>query len=148
MGTVKILKFYPEKCGGDMECEVACSNVLFRTDEGGEKSAIHILDTDNGYEMTVCNHCGLCIDVCPVLALKRLKSGTVVLDKSLCIGCQSCVGFCPRAVMRKAPDVMTPFKCISCGSCVKACPNGALELVEVDIEDVQEIVYHKQGVKE
>ncbi len=95
--------------------------------------------------MEVCNHCGLCMDVCQAQAIKRLANGTVVIDKNLCVGCQACVGFCPRGVMRKAREIIMPFKCISCGSCVRACPNGALELVEVEVEDVREVVYHKQG---
>ncbi len=148
MTTVKIIKFSPEKCDGGKACEEACSNVHFKSDEGGDKSALRIMEKDGSYNMSVCNMCGLCIDVCTVQALKRLKSGTVVLDKNVCVGCQACVGFCPRGVMRKASDVITPFKCIACGSCVRACPNGALELVEVDLDEVKEVVYHKQGVDE
>jgi Fe-S-cluster-containing hydrogenase component 2 len=147
MTSVKIIKFRPEKCDGGKACEEACSNVHFKSDEGGEKSAIRIIENNNGYEMSDCNMCGLCIDVCTVQALKRLKSGTVVLDKKTCFGCQACVGFCPREVMRKASGILTPFKCIACGSCVRACPNGALELVEVDLSEIKEVVHHKQGAE-
>ena len=148
MTTVKYVKFHPDKCEGGKECEAACSNVHFKHDKGGEWSAIRIYKSQEGYDMTVCNMCGLCVDMCPVQALKRLNSGTVVLNKNVCIGCQACVGFCPRGVMRKAPEVITPFKCIACGACVKACPNDALELVEVELDDVREVVYHQQGVCE
>jgi ferredoxin len=48
--------------------------------------------------------------------------------------------------MRKSVSRIQPFKCISCGTCVRACPNGALELVEVKIDEIKEIVYHKLGV--
>jgi Fe-S-cluster-containing hydrogenase component 2 len=132
--TVKILKFHPEKCDGGLGCEKACSQVHFKSDEGGDKSAIRI-----------CNQRGLCIDVCPVGAITRRKNGTVLLDKDTCIGCQSCVGFCPIGAMRKSDSRIEPFKCISCGACVRACPTGALELVEVKIDDVKEVVYHKLG---
>ena len=143
--TVKILKFHAEKCKGCLECEKACSKVHFKTDEGGDKSAIHIHKAGKSYEMQVCNQCGLCIDMCPVGALTRRKNGIVTLDKNTCIGCQACVGFCPIDAMAKSDARLEPFKCISCGACVRACPEKALELVEVKIDGIKEIVYHKQG---
>jgi Fe-S-cluster-containing hydrogenase component 2 len=144
--AVKILKFYAEKCKGCLECEKACSKVHFKTDEGGDKSAIRVYKTDKSYEMQVCNQCGLCIDMCPVGALTRRKNGVVTLDKNTCIGCQACVGFCPTNAMSKSDTTIEPFKCISCGACVRACPENALELIEVKIKDVRTVVYHKQGV--
>ena len=144
--TAKILKFYPEKCDGCLACERACSQVHFKSDEGDEKSAIRIIKKKDGYQMHVCDQRGLCIDMCPVGALTRRKNGVVWLDKDKCIGCQACVGFCPIGVMRKSKARIEPFKCISCGACVRACPNDALELVEVKIDDIKEVVYHKQGV--
>jgi carbon-monoxide dehydrogenase iron sulfur subunit len=144
--TVKIIKFHPDRCEGDGACERACSKVHFKTQDGGEKSAIRITKGKDGkYECSVCNQCGLCIDMCPVLALKRLANGVVTLNKGICVGCQSCVAFCPRGVMRKASGVIVPFKCISCGACVKACPKKALELVEVRIEEISEQVYARHG---
>jgi len=146
MATAKIIVFDAEKCKGCLECEKACSNVLHKNGLGGEYSAIRIHEIETGYEMTNCNMCGLCIDMCPVQALKRLSNGTVVLNKDTCIGCQACVGFCPTGVMRKAPKIITPFKCIACGACVTACPQGALELREVDLAEVEKTVYAYQGV--
>ena len=143
--TVKILKHYPEKCDGGRVCEIACSQVHFKSDEGGDKSAIRIIEDENSFKMHVCDQRGLCLDMCPVGALTRRKNGTVWLDKDTCIGCQACVGFCPIGAMRKSDARIQPFKCIACGACVRACPNGALELVEVNIDDIKEVVYHKQG---
>jgi len=143
--TVKILKFHPEKCDGDLVCEKACSKVHFKSDEGGDKSAIRILKDGKSYKMLVCDHRGLCIDICPVGAIKRRDNGIVWLDKDICIGCQACVGFCPIGAMRKSDARIEPFKCISCGACVRACPYGALELVEVKIDQIKQIVYHKLG---
>ena len=142
--SVKILKFYPEKCNRCLECERACSKVHFKTNEGGDKSAIHIHKTGKSYEMQVCNQCGLCIDICPVGALIRRKNGIVTHDKNTCIGCQACVGFCSIGAMVRSDARIEPFKCISCGACVRVCPENALELVEVRIDDVKEVVYHKQ----
>ena len=143
--TVKILKFYPERCNGCLECEKACSQIHFKTKDGGEKSAIRIIKTGTGYSMHVCNQRGLCLDMCPVGALTRRKNGVVWLDKEVCIGCQACVGFCPIGAMRKADVRIEPFKCISCGSCVRACPEKAIELVEVTIAGIKQVVYHKLG---
>lgn len=155
MDTVKIIKFHPERCDECRECERACSMVHFKTKDGGDKSAIRIIrertvgteasGDGSKLKMTNCNHCGLCMDMCPVLALKRNPKGTIILNKNTCIGCQSCVAFCPRSVMRRAPGLIIPFKCISCGACVRACPEDALELVDVKIADVSEEVYSQWG---
>lgn len=144
--TVKTLKFYPEKCNVCLECENACSMIHFKTKNGGEQSAIHIFKKGSSYQIHVCDQRGLCLDMCPVGALMRKKNGIVWLDKNTCIGCQACVGFCPIGAMRKSVMRIEPFKCISCGACVRACPEGALELVERQIDDIKEVVYHKQGV--
>jgi len=143
--TVKILKFHAEKCNGCLECEKACAKIHFKTDYGGDKSAIHIIKKSDSYKMAVCNQCGLCIDMCSVGALTRRKTGIVTIDKNICIGCLACVGFCPIESMRKSDLRIEPFKCISCGACVHACSEEALELVEVKIDDVKEVVYYKQG---
>ena len=143
--TAKVLQFYPEKCIGCLACEEACSKVQFKTEEGGEKSAIHIIKNNGTFQMDTCNQCGLCIDMCPVGALFRNKQGVVLLDKKQCIGCQACVAFCPINAMKKASVRIEPFKCISCGACVRACPKQALELVEKNIDDIKRVVYYKQG---
>jgi len=143
--TVKNLKFHAEKCKGCLECEKACSQVHFKTKDGGEKSAIRIIKTDKGYTIHVCDQRGLCLDMCPVDALTRRKNGVVWIDKEICIGCQACVGFCPIGAMRKSDVRIEPFKCISCGSCVRACPEKALELIEVLIADIKQVVHYKLG---
>lgn len=141
---VKILRFYPEKCNGCLECERACSYFHFKIKEGGDKSAVRILKENSGFKMNVCDQRGLCLDVCQVGALTRKKNGVVWLDKDRCVGCLVCVAFCPINAMREL-DAM-PFKCVSCGSCIRACPEGALDFVEVKISDIKEVVYHKLGV--
>lgn len=144
-GSVQVLKFYPERCTGCLDCERACSQIHFKTKKGGEQSAIRIHKKGNSYKMHVCDHRGLCLDICPVGALVRRKNGIVWLDKNTCIGCQACVAFCPIGAMRKSKVRMEPFKCISCGACVRVCPEDALELVEKNIDELKEVVYHKQG---
>jgi len=145
--TVKVLKFDSSKCKGCLECMKACSKIHFKTDEGGEKSAIQITKQKGKYKMNVCDQRGLCLDMCPVGALYRRKNGIIWLDKDTCIGCQACVGFCPTNSMRKSKSRIEPFKCISCGACVRACPENALELVEEEIDDIKQVVYHKLGAE-
>jgi Fe-S-cluster-containing hydrogenase component 2 len=145
--SVKILQFYPDRCTGCLDCEKACSEVHFKTKDGGEQSAIRIFQKGKTFQMHVCDHRGLCIDMCPVQAITRRKTGIVWLDNNTCIGCQACVGFCPIGAMKKSKLRIEPFKCISCGSCVRACPENALELVEVSIDKVRAVVYHKLGAE-
>ena len=146
MATVNVVRFKPELCKGCLECEKACSNIHFKTDAGGERSAIRIFEKEEGgYEMLVCSQCGLCLDMCPVGALKRGPKGQVLLNRNKCIGCQACVGFCPIDAMMTCGDRIEPFKCISCGACIKACPEGALYFEETAVEDIREVVYQKQG---
>jgi anaerobic carbon-monoxide dehydrogenase iron sulfur subunit len=151
MKTVKLVVFHPELCKGGSTCphlcERACSKVqYFRSEEGGHKAALRITtDKDGNPACTVCNQCGLCLDICPVLALRRLPTGVITINKSACVGCQACVAFCPSGVMRKAAGYIVPFKCFSCGKCVEACPNKALEVVEVNIETVEREVYARHG---
>ena len=146
MSMVKIVRFHPERCDGCRDCESACSTVHFKTDAGGDRSAIRISGSDGDFRMHVCDQRGLCLDMCPVGALERRPNGVVTLDLGTCIGCQACVGFCPIGAMRKWEGRMEPFKCISCGACVSACPNEALCMEEIGVDSVREVVYHDLGV--
>jgi anaerobic carbon-monoxide dehydrogenase iron sulfur subunit len=146
MSDVKVVEFHPENCTGCYSCEKACSKVHFKTEDGGERSAIRISGEDGARKASVCNQCGLCIDMCSVGALSRNTKGVVTLDSKLCVGCQACVAFCPSGAMRRVQARLEPYKCISCGSCVRACLEHALELVDKGVDDQKAIVYHKLGI--
>lgn len=131
---MKILKTYPDRCIGCLVCEAICSETYFKKGDS-QRSAIRILEDESGgsdYRIVVCQQLGDCIDVCPALALRRLKSGVVTINKKLCVGCFACVGFCPISAMFSHPEEIMPFKCIACGKCADECPTEALEIVEVD----------------
>jgi len=134
---MKVLVFNPVLCDGCRLCEETCAQTWFK-EADRQKSAIRISelpDQPGRYTASNCNQCGECIDVCPTLALKRDKRGIVRLSKRLCVGCLSCVGFCPIAAMRVHADYTVPFKCVACGTCAEACPTGALSIE--DLPDVE-----------
>jgi carbon-monoxide dehydrogenase iron sulfur subunit len=137
---MKVLVFDPELCKGSRRCEETCSQTLFK-EVNQQKSAIRILDmTDKPgrYQANLCTQCGECIDICPVMAIKRDKRGVVRVDKDLCVGCLSCVGFCPYLAMFVHPDCIVPFKCVVCGACAKQCPTRALSVQDVPDAELTE----------
>lgn len=129
---MKVLSFNPELCVGCQICEEVCSETWFKTVDR-TKSRIRIIDNGDGpLSALYCVQAGDCIDVCPVNALSRNKQGIVLLKKKACVGCLSCVGFCPYEAMFFHPEETVPFKCVACGKCVEACPADALSIVEVE----------------
>ena len=129
---MRVLVHEPSRCTGCRICEETCSKTWFKVVDR-DKSRIQILEPDETgtYCAIICTQCGECIDVCPTQALYRAKNGVVRLDAERCVGCLSCVGFCPIWAMRTHPDVLEPFKCVACGSCARACPEDALRIEEV-----------------
>jgi carbon-monoxide dehydrogenase iron sulfur subunit len=130
---MKILATRPERCTGCGKCEIACSLHWFKVEDRA-KSRIRInppAEAGRPYAINVCSQIGACMDVCPTLALKRDKHGVVQLHKKLCIGCLSCVGFCPTMSMFYHADYIEPFKCVACGKCVEVCPENVLSIIEV-----------------
>ncbi len=138
---MKVLVWDKEKCIGCGTCERKCSQTWFK-EENRTKSRIKISEADNGFSCNVCNQCGECIKVCPVEALKRDSKGIVRLNEKTCVGCLSCVGFCPTQSIFQIVEIDIPFKCISCGVCVKSCPSGALSLEEIP-ESLDKIFYRR-----
>ncbi|MDY6904439.1 MAG: 4Fe-4S dicluster domain-containing protein [Thermodesulfobacteriota bacterium] len=148
------------KCIGCRKCEEACNKVnnlpapdtpfddLTVLEEKRRTSVGHYTIV-NKYETkkrplfvkTQCNHClePACASACFVKALRKDKSGAVLYDESLCVGCRYCMVACPFNVPAyEYNDALTPAvtKCTLCFTtrlqegelpgCVAACPKEAL----------------------
>lgn len=49
----------------------------------------------NPYTISDCNHCGLCVEPCPEMALTLESGPRVVVDRAMCTGCDVCIEVCP-----------------------------------------------------
>jgi ferredoxin len=134
---VKVLVKKDEQCIGCGVCEEICSKAYFK-ESNREKSAI-MIDKGEANTINVCNQCGACIDICQVVAITRGKNGVVKINKSECVGCFMCVGFCPTLAMRQHDDYIEPYKCIACGLCAKKCPTEAITLDDIDFETMERL---------
>jgi ferredoxin len=56
---------------------------------------------------------------------------TIGLDLSLCNGCMMCIEVCPHPVfesLKRAVAIREPDLCMECGACVVNCPEDALSV--------------------
>lgn len=56
---------------------------------------------------------------------------SVQLDADLCVGCTTCIKFCPTKAIRVRNRKAHIFedRCIDCGECIRRCPKGAKKAV-------------------
>ncbi|KJS81430.1 MAG: hypothetical protein JM58_16675 [Peptococcaceae bacterium BICA1-8] len=131
---MKFLDKNEELCTKCHLCEEVCAAAINKSDDR-EKSAIRIDDEKDIGIINVCNQCGECIEVCSEQAIFKAKNGVILINKSKCIGCLICVGYCPSLSMIFHEDIPAPFKCIACGKCTDECPSGAIFLKEIIDEE-------------
>jgi Fe-S-cluster-containing hydrogenase component 2 len=91
----------------------------------------------------VCAQCenAPCMEACPVDAMRRdERTGAVLVDEELCIGCMQCREACPWEIPVLHPEKGGSIKCDLCGdreggpACVAWCPlsGRALRYVQDD----------------
>ena len=72
------------------------------------------------------------------LAEKTPTTGEIHIDKDRCKGCEYCVEFCPRDVLKMGTElspkgyllveVEDESKCVACGYCEAICPEFAIKI--------------------
>ena len=61
------------------------------------------------------------------------------VDRSLCMWCGACVGYCPRVgVTLWETRIEFNENCNSCGACIPTCPVGAISKDEDDLKKAEE----------
>ena len=109
-------------CWGCRTCELACKQEMRATD-----GVRLILVTEDGprienekpfftYRVHMCRHCDdpPCAIVCPEEAISKRADGIVVLDDTLCTGCQACMSSCPYDAIGFDEDRRIAQKCNLC----------------------------------
>ncbi|GAW91017.1 4Fe-4S dicluster domain-containing protein [Calderihabitans maritimus] len=131
----KVLIVDPTLCTGCHRCEMWCSLTKYG-EINPSRSNVYVIRREPGVDVPViCIHCGLCIDVCPLGALKRDRTtDAVVVDSDLCSGCGACVKVCPYGVLRIDEEMDIAAKCDLCSgspACADHCPHGAIRYEDV-----------------
>ena len=154
--------FDATRCIGCRKCEEGCNRVNELPAPDHPFSDLSLLDTyrrttartytvvnryDDGvpkkdpiYRKVQCNHClePACASACFVSAFTKTKTGAVIYDESVCVGCRYCMIACPFEIPTYEYDnAFSPrvMKCTMCypriskgllPGCVEACPTEAL----------------------
>ena len=96
---------------------------------------------------TPCQHCDTpsCVEVCPTGATTKRADGVVVVDKTVCIGCQKCAEACPYGARSLDTEKQVIDKCELCihrlsngetkTMCQLCCPNRAIVVGDLDDAD-------------
>ncbi len=138
-----------ESCIGCRLCEVHCAvqhsrsqNIVraFKRERVRPTARLHVEEAGALSFALQCRHCAepLCVYACLTGAMhKDPRTGAVLHDAERCIGCWTCLLFCPHgAIVKDGTAGKVVAKCDLCGGleppvCVANCPNEALVYEEV-----------------
>ena len=145
------IEFIPELCVGCGACAIACMDQNDITAGAGDVQFRTVFTTETiskgkciltSFSLS-CLHCedAPCVQGCPTGCLRKDPDGIMTIyDKSLCIGCHSCVMACPYGV----PSFDNEGKISKCNgcyvrvahgylpACVRTCPTEALRFCSVE----------------
>ncbi|MCR5207446.1 MAG: 4Fe-4S dicluster domain-containing protein [Eubacterium sp.] len=68
---------------------------------------------------------------------------SVLLDKTKCTGCTSCLKHCPTEAIRISDGhaVINDSRCIDCGECIRICPHQAKKAVSGKLDNMKRFKY-------
>ncbi|MDD4084204.1 MAG: 4Fe-4S dicluster domain-containing protein [Acholeplasmataceae bacterium] len=69
---------------------------------------------------------------------------SVRLRASACIGCVTCVKYCPTEAIRvrNGKAIILPARCIDCGECIRRCPQHAKYAVMDSLNEIKKYAYN------
>ncbi len=158
---MKIIGIRKDRCTGCKTCELSCAvercseakTLLGAVQETPlPQSRVRVEGGGGDAFPLQCRHClqAPCIDACLSGALRRDgESGLVLIKEDLCIGCWTCIAFCPFGAIYPSPERKIVLKCDRClymekPVCVDVCPTGALEVV--DLAEIEDLIAEKRRV--
>jgi len=130
-----------EKCEDCKECVVKC-NYFYHPKNDGINSLLELATFS-----LICRKCeeAPCVNSCYHNALKKDQNGILKRSNFLCTSCKSCSIACPFGTIFVDFLNYLDSKCDFCLEreplCVKSCPYNAIEVKDIEKEDVENNIF-------
>ncbi len=150
-GQLKRIIVHEEYCIGCRLCEVHClvqhsqsHDIIkaFKVEQPRVMPGVTVEESGPLSFALQCRQClePSCLEACISGAMHRdERTGAVICDESLCVGCWMCIMVCPvGAIQRNLTGTRIASKCDLCygadmPACVAHCPNEALTYEEISL---------------